>query len=178
MKFPEKDMNLCKQAYNENLIEKVVMKIYEQWKTMRKAFINLDVGKHGAIMPSDLKFYLTHWGVAASEAKFKELFDFFDEDKDGKISYKDFQQTVGEQMQPNQGKYWRQDMPRQTRIKSCASDHCWHMAQDFSIYCKIHLKMNQSKALILLQDLKTRLRSRWDDFIKMLKSKAEPDDID
>lgn len=96
MKFPEKDLNQCKQSYNENLIEKVVMKIYEQWKTMRKAFIAMDVGKSGAIMPSDLKFYLTHWGVAATEDKFNELFNFFDDDKDGKISYKDFQLTVGE----------------------------------------------------------------------------------
>ena len=29
MKYPEKDLDQCKQAYNENLIEKVVMKIYE-----------------------------------------------------------------------------------------------------------------------------------------------------
>ena len=28
MKFPEKDLDQCKQAYNENLIEKVVSKIY------------------------------------------------------------------------------------------------------------------------------------------------------
>ena len=107
MKYPEKDLDQCKQAYNENLIEKVVMKIYEQWKTMRKAFIELDHSKQGVIIADDLKFYLTHWGIVVNPDKFMELFNFFDEDKDGVISYKDFQKTVGEQMQPNQGKYWR-----------------------------------------------------------------------
>jgi hypothetical protein len=29
MKYPEKDLDKCKQGYNENLIDKVVMKIYE-----------------------------------------------------------------------------------------------------------------------------------------------------
>jgi len=150
MKFPEKDLIACKQAYNENLIEKIISKIFQQWKTMRKAFMEMDVGKHGCIIPEDLKFYLTHWGVAANQEKFEELFNFFDADGDGKISYKDFQQTVGKEMQPDQGAYWRQDMPRQNRIKSCRSDNCWLVAQDFSVYCKIHLKMIQSKAFVLM----------------------------
>ena len=41
-------------------------------------------------------------------------------------------------------------MPRQTRIKSCKYDHCGHVAQDFSVYCKIHIKMMQSKAFLLM----------------------------
>ena len=57
---------------------------------MRKAFMEMDVGKNGAIIPSDLRFYLTHWGVAADDRKFSELFNYFDADGDGKISYKDF----------------------------------------------------------------------------------------
>ncbi len=69
-------------------------------------------------------------------------------------------------------------MPRQTRIKSCKSDHCWQVAQDFSPYCKIHLKMMQSKAFMLMQDMKQRLKSKWNDFINMLRSKAEVDDQD
>ena len=96
--YPEKTLDQCKQAYNENLIEKVVSKIYYQWKTMRAAFMALDVGKHGAIVPKDLQFYLLHWGVAATEEKFLELFNYFDADGDGKISYKDFQATVGKEI--------------------------------------------------------------------------------
>jgi len=67
-------------------------------------------------------------------------------------------------------------MPRQNRIKSCKSDHCWLVAQDFSAYCKIHLKMIQSKAFILIQDMRTRLGPRWPDFVNMMRSKADPED--
>ena len=116
--------------------------------------------------------------MAATPDKFNELFDYFDADGDGKISYKDFQETVGEQMQPNQGKYWRQDNPRPTRIKSCKTDHCWLGAQDFSVYCKIHLKMMQSKAFVLMQDLQARLKTKWKDFTDMLRMKAEKEDGD
>ena len=58
-------------------------------------------------------------------------------------------------------------------------DHCWQVAQDFSAFCKIHLKMMQSKAFMLMQDMKQRLKGqKWNDFIGMLRSKAEPDDPD
>lgn len=119
--------------------------------------MEMDKSKTGAITPEDLRFYLTHWGVSLNEEKLMELLNFFDADGDGKISYEDFQATVGKDLQPDQGRYWRQDMARPTRIKSCKSDHCWHTAQDFSPYCKIHLKMIQSKAFLLMSDMKQRL---------------------
>ena len=68
-------------------------------------------------------------------------------------------------------------MPRQTRIKSCKYNHCWHVAQDFSVFCKIHLKMMQSKAFLLMQDIKLRMGTiKWNDFITMLQAKGDPED--
>jgi Ca2+-binding EF-hand superfamily protein len=95
---------------------------------MRDAFMALDHSKSGAVTQDDFKVFLTHWGVKTTEEKFSELFNYFDADKDGEISYKDFLGTVGQEMQPDQGCYWRRDMARPTRIKSCKSDHCWHTA--------------------------------------------------
>ena len=89
MKYPERDLDKCREGYNEDLIQKIISKIYYQWKTMRKAFTGMDVSRNGAIVMEDLRFYLTHWGVSTSEEKFKELFNFFDADGDGRISYKD-----------------------------------------------------------------------------------------
>ena len=90
MNFPEKDLKQCREAYNENLIEKIMEKISFQWKTMRDAFIALDHSRTGSIIKKDLWFYLAHWGVQPTEEKFNELFNHFDYDKDGKISYNDF----------------------------------------------------------------------------------------
>ena len=49
-----------------NLISKIIDKIWLQWKTIRKAFMALDVSHTGMLSPDDLKSYLTHWGVTPS----------------------------------------------------------------------------------------------------------------
>jgi Ca2+-binding EF-hand superfamily protein len=83
-------------------------KIKFQWKTLRKAFMDLNVKKSGSIEPKELWFYFEHWGLGGiTEAQFQQLFDKFDLDKDGKISYKDFQMTVGSEIHPAEGLYFR-----------------------------------------------------------------------
>ena len=37
-------------------------KIKFQWKTLRKAFMDMNIEKTGSIVPKEFKFYLTHWG--------------------------------------------------------------------------------------------------------------------
>lgn len=70
MKYPEKDLKECREAFYENLIDKIKSKIFTQWKTIRKAFMSMDVSHSGVISQDDFKFYLTHWGVSASKEKF------------------------------------------------------------------------------------------------------------
>ena len=41
-------------------------------------------------MPMELKNYLKHWGIYLNEEQFNLLFEKFDSDKDGKITYEDF----------------------------------------------------------------------------------------
>ena len=68
-------------------------------------------------------------------------------------------------------------MARPTRIKSCKSDHCWHVAQDFSVYCKIHQKMTQAKAFLLIQAMRKRLGSaKWAEMLAEFQRKADKDD--
>lgn len=42
---------------NENLEKTVLDKIKFQWKTLRKAFMDLNMEKSGSILPEELKFY-------------------------------------------------------------------------------------------------------------------------
>ena len=45
-------------------IEQTVLeKIKFQWKTLKKAFIDLNQEKSGKIKPEELKIYLHHWGL-------------------------------------------------------------------------------------------------------------------
>jgi Ca2+-binding EF-hand superfamily protein len=41
-------------------------------------------------MPQELNNYLHHWGIYLNEEQFQMIFNKFDADKDGKITYEDF----------------------------------------------------------------------------------------
>lgn len=69
--------------------------------------MDLNMEKSGAILPDELRFYFKHWGLNLTDEQFIHIFDRFDLDKDGKISYKDFQLTVGSEIHPAEGLYFR-----------------------------------------------------------------------
>jgi Ca2+-binding EF-hand superfamily protein len=81
---------MAEQLVQMNIEQKVIEKIKFQWKTLKKAFIDLNQEKSGAIKPEELKLYLNHWGLFLTDEQFQILFNKFDQDKDGRISYEDF----------------------------------------------------------------------------------------
>ena len=52
--------------------------------------MDLNIEKTGKISQRELKFYLNFWGIDISQKDFEIVFNRFDLDKDGLISYKDF----------------------------------------------------------------------------------------
>jgi gamma-glutamyltranspeptidase len=76
--------------YKGDIEQKILDKVKFQWKTLRKAFGDLNVEKTGFISKNELQFYLHFWGIDISDQDFQRVFNNFDVDKDGKISYKDF----------------------------------------------------------------------------------------
>jgi len=91
------------------IVPMVLQKIREQWKTIKKSFHDISKEKSGFIEADELKFYLRHWGLSVTEQTFNHLVQELDWDKDGKISYSDFQKTVGAEIHPGEGLYFRQD---------------------------------------------------------------------
>ena len=79
---------------------KILDKIKFQWKTSRKAFMDLNTQKTGKISRKEFKDILNFWGLTIEDEVFNKIFTKFDLDGDGKISYKDFQLTVGSEMFP------------------------------------------------------------------------------
>jgi len=61
-----------------------------QWKTLRKAFMDLNIEKTGKISIKEFRFFLNFWGMDIPEAQSQKCFNNFDMDGDGFISYKDF----------------------------------------------------------------------------------------
>lgn len=82
-------------------------KIKTQWKTIRKAFIDLNKEKSGFIEPKELLFYLFYWGFNLTSDQFQQVFSQFDYDGDGRISYKDFHKTIGSEIHPGENLYFR-----------------------------------------------------------------------
>ena len=52
--------------------------------------MDLNIEKTGKISLKEFKFFLNFWGMDISEDEFEYVFNRFDLDKDGFISYKDF----------------------------------------------------------------------------------------
>ena len=137
---------VTKQIGDMDIYQTVLEKIKFQWKTLKKAFIDLNQDKSGAIVKSELRHYLNHWGLTLNEQQFGQLFDRFDSDKDGKISYKDFQLTVGSEIAPAESLYFRQDKPRVPKADSCKHENCWANSAGWSEFCQVHVKMFKEKA--------------------------------
>jgi Ca2+-binding EF-hand superfamily protein len=79
------------------------------WKRIRKAFYSLDLDKNGYISKENMQLYFSSWGLTPEQ--FDWLYDKFDQDKDGKISYNDFTQTIGSELFPAETLYFRQAKP-------------------------------------------------------------------
>lgn len=61
------DVIVKDQINNMDLEYTVLEKIKFQWKTLKKAFIDLNQEKSGAIKPGELKLYLNHWGLPMTD---------------------------------------------------------------------------------------------------------------
>ena len=71
--------------------------------------MDLNIEKTGKISRREFKFYLNFWGMDKdiSKTDFERIFNKFDLDGDGLISYKDFQLSIGSEMFPSEGLYFR-----------------------------------------------------------------------
>jgi len=69
--------------------------------------MDLNIEKTGKISRREFKFYLNFWGLEITEDEFNNVFKKFDIDGDGVISYKDFQVSIGAEMFPAEGLYFR-----------------------------------------------------------------------
>lgn len=152
----------------------------QQWKTISKAFkdMNKDIHTEG-ISPNELKFYLTHWGLALTESKFKEIYAMFDIDKDGKISYTDFNQAIGNEIHPGETLYFRQEKYREDKNmqNKCIEAHCCSDAVGSSKFCNLHDLVNMDEVKKVYKRILAKAGdSRWNDFKNEIKKHANSDD--
>lgn len=140
---------------HEELETKVMEKMKFTWSRIRKAFSNLDLDKSGFISKENMQLYFSSWGL--TKEQFDWLYDKFDRDKDGKISYNDFTQTIGSELFPAEGLYFRQAKQNIERFNPCKHPSCWQVTASYANYCSLHEKMNQNKSLKLFTKMFRKL---------------------
>lgn len=85
------DKSIASKCLLTGDLERLILeKIKIQWKTIRKAFTDLNIEKTGSITKKELRFVIKYWGMEISDEEFVKIFNRFDLDGDGLISYKDF----------------------------------------------------------------------------------------
>ena len=158
------------QLTNNNLMKTVLEKFQLQWKSIKKAFSDLNKGKTGFINPNEIKLYLTHWGLNISDAQFKEIFDFIDFDKDGKITYEDLQQSVGKHISPEEFLYFRQDIPP-AKLRTCKTEQCWNLTKGLGQFCSLHYTIYRTKAeYIMIQRVMKRIgKEKFNEYKQEIK---------
>jgi hypothetical protein len=101
----------------------------------------------------------------------------FDVDKDGKISYNDFHKSVGSEIHPGEGLYFRQDKPQNIHSKKCKQYQCWENTCGNANYCLIHNKMHNDEVEAFYKRIYNKSSSKkWLEFIQNTRKICKPED--
>lgn len=111
----------------------VIDKIAQQWRSIKTAFTKINCEKSGSIEREELQVALKNWGLFLDQEKFEHVYQEFDHDKDGVISYGDFKKTIGEIIQPEENLYFRQDNPKTIILNAKEQKNCWREDNKVSI---------------------------------------------
>jgi hypothetical protein len=65
----------------------------------------------------------------------------FDENNDGKITYKEFKDVLGKEISPEEILYFRQDKAPPKANITCKFSNCWESTRGNSKYCILHGKL-------------------------------------
>ena len=110
------------------------------------------------------------------------MFNYFDKDKDGKISYHDFVTSIGFDIHPSESFYFRLEDPyaKCQKDRTCDEPGCWAPAVGSTVYCLSHLKQNKQKIQKLYKNIYNKIVAKdplnWVKFIRKLKMSSVEDD--
>ena len=84
-----------------------IEKLRSQYKTLSRAFTDMNKSKTGSISYEEFTDLLKAWGFDANEELMREIFNWLDSDKDNKISYEDLRSTAGLEVRPMEQLFFR-----------------------------------------------------------------------
>jgi len=139
---------------NKDLKAKFINKLHVQYKSLHKAFTEMNKLKTGLIKFEEFYQLVKSWGFDANEVNIKDLFEWLDFDNDNQISYEDLRSTAGKEISPMEQLFFRQDLkPRKTI--NCKYFRCWenNNFNTKSLYCNLHQKIIRNLCLDMFSQI-------------------------
>lgn len=155
---------------NENLKEKVIDKLHNQFKSLQKAFVEMNKSKTGFILPDEFSDLIHSWGFEAPEYLIREVFEWLDYDKDNRIGFEDLRATAGQDLAPKEGLYFRQDI-KPAKSVTCKYEKCWenNVFNSKSQYCHLHQKILRNICLDKFSNLALKATDdQWEGLVSAI----------
>lgn len=77
--------------------------------------------------------------MECTQEELMQVFNKFDLDKDGKISFTDFKESIGYVLHPKCDEYFRQDCKEKLQSQACHFKGCSFLKVGLKNLCKFHL---------------------------------------
>mgnify|MGYP001161581389 CR=1 FL=1 len=93
-----------------NLKEKLIQRTFSQSATLKSVFDEWRLPAENYVQYERFAELMTFWGFIAPETEVRNLYNWLDQDKDGQLSFEDLRETIGLDVSPQEGVYFRQNI--------------------------------------------------------------------
>ena len=114
----------------------------------RKGFVTFDIFEQ----------IISDWGFVTKQSDVKKLFDWLDFDRDQKLSFVDFKNTIGFEILPQESFFFRQDVKPSKEV-ICKYKDCWENItyNTKSPYCPLHVQVLKNNVADLFERVSTEI---------------------
>ena len=138
-------------------------KVKTQYKSLKKAFYELDRHHNGHVTFEQFNEIVKSWGFEATDKVVMEVFNWLDFDRDQRINFLDLKNTLGLELMPQEQFFFRQDVAPAKKM-TCRYSECWEDTQhnQKSPYCPLHQKIIRNLVIDLFERINQKISdSDW-----------------
>lgn len=101
-----------------------------------------------------------------NEHQFNNCWKKFDHDQDGFINFQDLMKSIGEEMFPTEGLYFRQDTKMNCKILACSHPNCFVASKMTKKYCHLHQKLHEDSSITIFKKIHQEADEKWSKLVK------------
>jgi len=149
-----------------NLKEKLIERTFSVHKSLKSLFDEWRTPQENYVSFARFHDLIGFWGFVASAEQIREVFEWLDSDKDGKLSFEDVRETIGLDVAPKEGNYFRQNVVN-SKSQPCNYPSCWEntLYNNRSSFCPLHQKIMKNACIDLFNQISQKLpRQEWELF--------------